>query len=145
VKRTARDDGAAMVEFLMLAVVLTVPLVYVLLAVFDVQRSAYGANAAAREAARVFIRSDSTADGQAKARAAAGVALADHGLDLDDGSLSISCSSSPCLTPGGEILVRYRTTVGLPYLPSFFPGGLLRIPISAEHTQIVDRYSEVRP
>lgn len=134
-----------MVEFLVLAVTLAVPLCYVLLAVFDVQRAAYGANASTREAARVFIRASSTADGERRAEAAALITLADHGIDPGAGELSISCSATPCLTPGATVQVTYRTRVPLPLLPALAPEGLASIPVTATHTQVVDRYAEVRP
>lgn len=134
-----------MVEFLVLAVTLAVPLCYVLLAVFDVQRAAYGANASTREAARVFIRASSTAEGERQAEAAALITLADHGVDPEAGALSISCSATPCLTPGATVQVTYHTRVSLPLLPALGPGGFASIPLTATHAQVVDRYSEVRP
>ena len=57
--RVARgDDGNAIVEFVYLAVLLMVPLVYVLLTVFQVQRAAFAASSAAREAGRVFVTTE---------------------------------------------------------------------------------------
>lgn len=143
--RRRRDEGAAMVEFLVLAVTLAVPLCYVLLAVFDVQRAAFGANASTREAARVFVRASSTAEGERQAEAAALITLADHGVDPGAGQLSISCSATPCLTPGATVRVTYSTRVPLPFLPAVAPEGLAGIPLTATHTQVVDHYTEVRP
>ncbi len=134
-----------MVEFIVLAVTLAVPLCYLVLAVFDVQRAAYGASAATREAARVFVRAPSTAEGEQRARAAAAISLADHGIALDPADLTISCSTTPCLTPGATVKFSYRTTVKLPFLPEFASTDLASIPITASHTQTVDEYSEVRP
>lgn len=134
-----------MVEFLVLAVTLLVPLCYLLLAVFDVQRAAYGADAATREGARVFVRAPSTADAERQARAAAAVTLGDHGLDSAAGDLLISCSASPCLTPGATVQVTFRSRVLLPYLPALVPDRLASIPVTATHTQVVDQYTEVRP
>ena len=85
-----RDEGAAMVEFVLLAVVLVVPLCYIVLAVFDLQSAAFGANAATREAARVFVRAPSTAEGERRAETAAALTLADHGIDLDSSALVLS-------------------------------------------------------
>ena len=48
--RLRSDTGNAMVEFTFLGVLLFVPLVYLVLAVLDVQRASYGASAAVREA-----------------------------------------------------------------------------------------------
>ncbi len=134
-----------MVEFIVLAVTLAIPLCYLVLAVFDVQRAAFGASAATREAARVFVRAPSTAEGELEARAAATITLADHGMALEPGDLTISCSTTPCLTPGATVKFSYHTTVNLPILPDFASGELASIPITASHTQTVDEYSEVRP
>lgn len=134
-----------MVEFVVLAVTLAVPLCYLVLAVFDIQRAAFGASAATREAARVFVLAPSTAEGEQRARAAAAITLADHGLPLESDALSISCSATPCLTPGATVLFRYRTTVTLPFLPDLARTDLASVPITASHTQTVDQYSEVRP
>ncbi|MFL6179885.1 MAG: pilus assembly protein [Actinomycetes bacterium] len=141
----AADQGAAMVEFVLLAVTLVVPLVYLLLAVFDVQRVAFGASAATREAARVFVRSPSTAVGEERAHAAAALTMADHGVTLGERDLVISCSATPCLTPGATVQVSYQTRVTLPWLPAIGGFEMVSVPVSATHLQVVDEYTEVRP
>lgn len=143
--RESDEAGAAMIEFIVLAVVIAVPLAYLLLAVFDVQRSAYGASSATREAARVFVRAPSTAIGEQRAQAAAEISLADHGESLVNGELTISCSATPCLTPGASVQFTYRTSVDLPLIPVFGDRSMASIPIAATHTQMVDVYSETRP
>lgn len=144
-RKSSDCSGAAMIEFLALSVVVALPLAYVLLAVFDVQRAAYGTDAATREAARVFIRADSTAEGERAARAAAALSLKDHGIELDPTSLVISCTATPCLTPGARVRVAYETEVSLPYLPPFVPDRWLQIPIQSHHEQVVDTYLPLRP
>ncbi|MEO8329576.1 MAG: pilus assembly protein [Candidatus Nanopelagicales bacterium] len=134
-----------MIEFIVLAVTLAVPLAYLVLAVFDIQRAAYGANSATREAARVFVLAPSTAQAEQQARDAAQVALADQGLSVSDGSFTISCSASPCLTPGARVQVSFRTLVRLPLLPGFVAGDIASVPVSASHTETVDVYAELRP
>lgn len=143
--RQRADEGAAMIEFVILAVAIAVPLAYLLVAVFDVQRAAYGATSATREAARVFVRAPSTAEAEMRAEAAAAIALLDHGVDVGDGDLVVSCSASPCLTPGATVRFTYRTEVELPLIPVFGDRSLLSIPVTATHTQTVDSYSPVRP
>jgi hypothetical protein len=133
-----------MVEFIVLAVTLAVPLVYVLIAVFDVQRVSFGASAATREAARVFVRAPSTVQAQQQAETAAAITLQDHGVDVADGDLEVSCTATPCLTPGGTVQFTYRTRVPLPLVP-FVSDELASISVEATHTQVVDRYSQVRP
>lgn len=134
-----------MVEFVLLAVVLVVPLSYIVLAVFDLQSEAFAANAATREAARVFVRAPSTAVGEEQARAAAQLTLSDHGVELDPSSLTLSCSATPCLTPGATVQVTYRSTVRLPFMPVIGSREIVSIPVTATHTQVVDDYSEIRP
>lgn len=64
VRKAARcDDGNALVELTYLAVLVMVPLVYVLLSVFQVQRAAFGVTEATRQAARAFARADTPDDG----------------------------------------------------------------------------------
>jgi Flp pilus assembly protein TadG len=139
------DHGAAMVEFVLLAVVLVVPLSYLVLAVFDLQREAFGANAATRESARVFVRAPSTVVGEERARTAAQLTLGDHGVDLDPSALTLSCSDTPCLTPGATVKVSYRSTVRLPFIPVIGSRDLVSVPVVASHSQVVDEYSEIRP
>ncbi|MCZ3385569.1 MAG: pilus assembly protein [Actinomycetia bacterium] len=139
------DNGAAMVEFIVLAVTLAVPLCYLVISVFDVQRTAFGASAATREAARVFVRASSTAEGEQRAAAAVAVTLADHGITFEPGALTISCSDTPCLTPGATVVFTYRTTVDLPFVPQLGSADLTSVPITASHTQTVDEYTAIRP
>ena len=56
------ESGNAIVEFVYLAVLLMVPLVYVLITVFRVQAASYAVSSAAREAGRVYATSSSIDD-----------------------------------------------------------------------------------
>ena len=97
-RRPTGDGGNALVEFTYLAVLLMVPLVYVLLAGFQVQRAAFGATEAARQAGRAYARADSTAQGQARADAAARLAMTDQGI-TDSSPPVITCLGGACLGP----------------------------------------------
>ncbi|WP_235737764.1 hypothetical protein [Nocardioides alcanivorans] len=92
------EAGNAVVEFIWLGILLMVPLVYILIAVFDVQRGAFGVSAAARAAGRAYTLADSVGEAERRAREAARVALADQGLD-EPFSLHIECAPEPCLSP----------------------------------------------
>lgn len=141
-----RDDrGNAIVEFVYLAILLMVPLVYVLLTVFQVQRAAFAASSAAREAGRVFATSTDEAVAEDRAATSARIVLRDSGLTLAPGDLRITCSSSPCLEPGSrvEVVVTHRVT--LPLLPDVFGDrGPASVTVSSEHLEVVDRYRAVR-
>ena len=134
------DSGNAMVEFTFLAVLLFVPLVYVVVAVFDVQRASYGASAAVREAGRAYVGATSTAEAEQRAEAAARIALADQGLELAPGELRIACSADPCLTPGAVVTVTLDTEVALPWVPVLGGRPTAGIAVTARHDAVVDAF-----
>ena len=68
------ERGTAIVELVWLGLLLLVPLLYVVLAVFDTQRAAYAVSAAARSASRAFVTAPDQATAYARAEAAAGLA-----------------------------------------------------------------------
>jgi hypothetical protein len=133
-----------MVEFCCLALLLMVPLVYVVLAVFRVQAGAYGITAAAREAGRAYVTASEPEVAERRARAAAAVAASDQGLTLAPGAISISCSTQPCLAPNSRVMVKIDTAVRLPFLPAVFAGRpVASIALHARHTEVVDIYRTV--
>lgn len=139
--RPRGEEGSAVVEFLGLALVLLVPLVYLVLVVGRLEAATFAAEGAAREAVRVYVASDDPAQAPARAVAAAGVAIADQGLDDDPaGALSIACSDA-CLAPGSEVTVGVRLTVPLPFVPPLVRRAVpLEIPVTAQRTGVVDEY-----
>ena len=140
------DDGNAIVEFVYLAVLLMVPLVYVVLTLFAVQRTSYGLAAASREAGRVYVTAPSGDVASSRAERAAEIVLADSGVPLRDGDLTVDCSTDPCLTPGAVVRVRVEADVPLPLLPSFLRGHVpTAVHVAGEHVEVVDRYRPVRP
>jgi len=134
-----------MVEFVLLAVVLVVPLAYLVLTVFEIQRAAFATTAAAREAGRVFVVAPSTAEGELRARQAMALAMRDQGLAPDSSSLAIECSADPCLTPGARVTVRVETVVALPFVPWLGRGPAASVPVRASHTETVDVYAAAGP
>jgi hypothetical protein len=144
-RHSSGDSGAAIIEFIVIFVVLIVPITYFVLAVFDVQRTSFAAANATREAARVFVTAPTGGQGADEARAAAALAFGDHGLDVNDGSLTLSCSADPCLTPGATVTATYDTVVSLPFVPTIGGHPLAGISIHASHTVPVDSYAPARP
>jgi Flp pilus assembly protein TadG len=139
VSRLRNDDGNALVEFTYLAVLLMVPLVYLLITVFQVQRAAFGVTEAARQAGRAYVTTTS-GDPQARAQAAADLAMRDQIPGF--GRARLSFQGSPSLAPGSTVTVQVRHDVTLPVV-----GGLLRrieprIPVRATHVEVVDRFRE---
>lgn len=149
--RAVRDDaGNALLEFVVLATFLMVPLIYIILAVAQVQGSAYGATEATREAGRAFIGAATSADASRQACTAATVALRNAVATPFDcaSQLRVSCVSSVgCaagLIPGETIRVEIDLTVGLPFLPTSVFGHSLSVPVHAVHDEIVDPYRTTR-
>ena len=88
--RSTNEQGTAIVEFIWLALLLLIPAVYILIAVFDVQRAAYGVSAASRSAARAFIQAPDVPSAIDRANRAAAVALGDQGVT--GASVEITCT-----------------------------------------------------
>ena len=141
-----REEGTALIEFCWLAILLLVPLVYLILAVFDVQRAAYGVTAATRAAGRAYVLSPDLATAQSRAYEAAAVALRDQGLDLAPGDLMITCEPTPdsCLQPGSSVLVALDLHVDLPLMPSALGDNTPSIRVESTHLAPYGTYREAR-
>jgi Flp pilus assembly protein TadG len=149
--RSVRDDaGNAVLEFVVLAAFLMVPLIYIIIAVAQVQGSAYGVTEAAREAGRAFVGAATTADAPRQACTAATLAMRNEVATPFDcaSQLHVSCvSDAGCsvgLVPGETIRVEIDLTVALPFLPASVFGHSLGVPVHAVHDEIVDPYRTTR-
>ncbi|SDN13209.1 peptidase T4 [Actinomyces ruminicola] len=108
------EAGNAPVEFIGWAVVLVVPVVYLLIALAQVQAASFAVASAADAASRVLEVEQGEA-AVAHARAAVGLALSDQGVDADPATaLSVSCADASCTTA----VVRVQAGVDLPLLGS---------------------------
>lgn len=144
---TRRDErGSALVEVTWLSILLLVPLVYVVLAVFQVQRSAFAVNAATRVAGRAYTLAPDQAEAGRRASAAAEVAMEDQGLHLSPGAMSLGCEPDPsdCLSPGSVVHVRLVYQVRLPLVPDALGGGAPSIRVEGEHTVPYGSFREDR-
>lgn len=139
------DRGSAVVEFLGVALVLLLPVLYLVLTVGRLQAAAFAVEGASREAARAFVTAPSSDDGARLAAAAVGLALGDQGFAPTSDGLTIACSSLPCLEPGGEVTAHVRLDVPLPLVPEFVRGVVpLSVPVEAQHVASVDAYAAQR-
>ena len=73
--------AAPLVELVWLGILLLVPILWIVLSVFEVQRGAFARSAAARSAGRAYALAPTDAEGERRARAVARQALADQGLE----------------------------------------------------------------
>ena len=147
--RDRRDEsGTALIEFVWLGLLLLVPLVYIMLTVFDAQRGAFGASSASRAAGRAFVLAPDQATGHDRAQQAAMLALADQGVDDDgDVSVDITCEPRPddCLTAGSMITVEVVVQQPLPLVPSALGDSAPSVRLSSTHVEPYGTYREDRP
>lgn len=141
----ARDErGSAIVETVWLGVLLLVPLVYVVLTVFEVQRGAFATTTAARSAARAFALAPDDVTGERAAAAAARQALDDQGLEGTDVTVQVTCEPfADCHSGTSIITVRVDADVVLPLVPDALGGGRPSFALDASHTVPIGQYQEI--
>jgi Flp pilus assembly protein TadG len=124
-----RDEtGSALVEFVFIALVVFVPLIYIVAGFSAVQRGVFASTAAAREAGRAIGTAPDAETGQVRAVRAAQLAVEDQSVRATDVRVAYapagtSCEAAggytPALTPGEEFSVCVTVTVRIPLLPEF--------------------------
>ncbi|GEN79473.1 TadE/TadG family type IV pilus assembly protein [Actinotalea fermentans] len=137
---TPPDAGNAIVEFLGVALLLLVPVVYLSLTLGRLQAATFAVDGAAREAARAVATADDAASAEQRMLAAVGLALADQGVDADPaGATTVTCEDD-CLAPGATITVQVGVEVPLPgtgWLQGVVP---LAVPVTATATAVRDSW-----
>lgn len=144
-----REHGNAIVEFCFLAMLLMVPLTYVVIAVLDVQDAAFAVTTAAREAGRAFATAATGEDPGARAALAARMAFDDHHLTLDPSALEVVRSERPrTCAPGTvecppvrSVTVRLSYQVSLPFLPTVLGRDVAGVRVRSEHVEVLDRFA----
>ena len=142
--RRSDERGSALVELVWLGILLLVPLLWIVLSVFEVQRGAFAVTGAARAAGRAYALAPNDAVGQARAESVARRALADQGLEGQEVRVRITCTPSPanCHTGTSVITVRVFSGVDLPLLPDVLGGGAPSFALDAAHTVPIGQYQE---
>lgn len=145
-KRVGRgrgEQGTALVELTVLGLLLLLPLVYVVTAVFAVQQGAFATSGAARASARAFSLADDDAQGRARAQAAAVRVMVDQGIESADPRVTVTCvPSGDCHQPGTMITVRVQSGVELPLFPSLFGRQQTSFALDSTHTVPIGRYRD---
>ncbi|MGH3348343.1 MAG: (2Fe-2S) ferredoxin domain-containing protein [Nocardioides sp.] len=142
-RRPRSEDGSALVEVVWLGILLLVPLLWIVLSVFEVQRGAFAVTSAARSAARAYALAETDAAGREQARAAIRQALADQGGDDRDFRFTVSCRG-PCRDAGSVITVRVWHGVDLPLLPAVLGGDAPSFRLDSTHTVPIGRFRDTR-
>jgi Flp pilus assembly protein TadG len=146
-RRRPRDEGgSALVELTWLGILLLVPMLWILLSVFEVQRGAFGVSAAARSAGRAYALAPTDAEGRRNAEAAARQALADQGLEHAPLSVRVTCRPFPADCHAGTSVVTLvvRSRVDLPLMPSALGGRTPGFALDASHTVPIGQFQESR-
>jgi Flp pilus assembly protein TadG len=141
-----RDEhGTALVEVTWLGILLLVPMLWIVLSAFEVQRGAFAVSGAARAAGRAYALAPNDAEGRQRAEAAARQALEDQGavgMPLD---VRITCTPYPAACHSGTsvITVVVASRVDLPLLPAFLGGNAPTFALDATQTVPIGQFQEV--
>ncbi len=133
VSRLAREEsGEATLEFVGITMMLLIPLVYLILAFFQVQSGLYAAEAGAAGAARILTLHPET--GVSSASLAVQLAAADQDLPAGQAQYTLDCVTGLCPAPGSRGIVRVNLQVPLPLVGTMLQGSFpASLPLSAEH------------
>jgi Flp pilus assembly protein TadG len=146
-RRLAAEDGSALVEFVFIALVVFVPLIYIVAGFSAVQRGVFASTAAAREAGRAIATAPDPVTGRERALRAAQLAVEDQSVDVTDLRLSYAppgadCAAAgsyaPTLAPGEEFAVCVTVTVRIPLLPEFVDANTATGQFVVERDRYVD-------
>jgi hypothetical protein len=141
-----RDEGSAVVEFVVLGVLLLVPVVYLVVTLGRLQAASFAADGGARAAGRAFVTAADEADGAQRAAAAVRLALLDHGFPASDDALRLECSARPCLTPDATVAARVSVEVVLPGVPEALDAVLpTHVTVRSTHVAAVDAFRAAAP
>ena len=130
-RRVAADDGNAVIEFIFVALLVFLPLVYLIVAVAVVQRSRLATTNAARDVGRAVATSNRLAEAPTRAQAALRIALAGQGLRPADVQLRFVATGADCqagpsrepaLAAGAEFQVCVIRHQPLPAVPTVLSG-----------------------
>jgi Flp pilus assembly protein TadG len=144
---TARrgERGSAVVEVAWLGILLVLPVLWIVMSVFQVQRGAFAVSAAARSAARAYALAPDDASGLIRARTAARVALDDQGVHDVTPGVRITCTPYPgdCHQGTSVITVSVHSRLVLPLMPSALGGNRPSFALEATQTVPIGQFQEV--
>ena len=125
-RRLRADEGSAIIEFVFAAVLMMVPVVYLVVTVATVQRSQLAVSSAARDAGRAFATADTVEHGLQRAQAAADIAWSDAHYDDEpvvrfvaaDAASCTAPAQQPTLVAGAEFTVCVQRQLAPPAVPA---------------------------
>ena len=126
------DAGRAIIEVVFLAVLLLIPIIYLLISLIRIQAATLAVTQAARDAGRAIDSASTIDEGIARARQIAAIDLADQhipagGMTLHFVSAGADCTAgdtiTPSLTPGAVFDLCLTATLTLPGIPTIVSGS----------------------
>lgn len=136
----AGDRGSAVIEFVVVGILITIPVFYLVIALARLQAGAYAVTQAARESTRAYVTASSDGAAPGRARQAGRLAFEDQGF-TDRGDVSMRCSALPCLTRGARVGASADLGVDLPFIPEFLRSAVpSTVHLHAGHVESVDRF-----
>lgn len=138
-QKTSADAGRASIEFLVFAIVVFVPLVFVIQSLWLIQASAIATEQAARDAVRVFVQHTNLASASSASQAIATHVAREHGI-TQQLRLHRSCQPANCLAPGALVTIRVTTDVTLWQVPMFSGAWPVSVPVGAHASARVSTY-----
>lgn len=142
-RRLAAQDGNALVEFVVLALVMLIPSLYLVLTLGRVQAAVFAADVLARDVARIHATEPDVDRARTRSAQMSALVLSDHGLAGDPAQvISVRCSHTPCATPGGTVSVHVSIPVSIPGIGPLL-GGQALARVGADHQAQVDQYRDL--
>jgi Flp pilus assembly protein TadG len=139
------ERGSALVEVAWLGFLLVLPVLWIVMSVFQVQRGAFAVSAAARSAARAYALAPDDASGLVRARSAARVALVDQGVHDVTPDIDVTCTPYPddCHEGTSVITVSVHSGVVLPLMPSALGSSRPSFALDATQTVPIGQFREI--
>jgi len=143
--RVQDERGSALVELSWLGILLVLPVLWIVLSVFEVQRGAFGVSTAARAAARAYALAPDDATGLTRAREAARLALDDQGVHGVTPDVRVTCAPYPsdCHQGTSVITVSVHSRVVLPLMPSALGSNRPSFALEATQTVPIGQFQEI--
>ena len=132
------DRGNAVLEFVIIAVAVFMPLTYLVVSVSHVHAANMAASQAAREATRAFMMADTPWQAASAAERAAQLAMTNHGLPLRPSALQLTCMGE-CLSPGSAVRATIAWSLPMPWVPDVLRGPT-SVPVAATHIAPIDSF-----
>lgn len=131
-------EGEATIEFIGVAVMLLVPLFYLIMVVANVQAAAFAATGASSQISRLVTWHNLD---QTTLQRTLDLAVSDFGLNGASSQVEVTCRPT-CQGVNANAVVRVEMDVPLPLVPDFLASALpLSIPVTTVQSSQFERWS----